>query len=117
MYLSAGLLSKEKMSRIFGGKDPFNDPFFTTPTGSLFGSGQSSNIPRHVDNSKGPGRKLGLQPTQQRGNQCWEIPSFVHLRELTFRFHEYLLCFLTKEGLVEFLCFPKPQTSIFFGFT
>ncbi|GAA0145426.1 intercellular signal molecule [Lithospermum erythrorhizon] len=42
------------MSRIFGGKDPFNDPFFTTPTGSLFGSGRSSNILRHVDNSKGP---------------------------------------------------------------
>ncbi|GAA0170058.1 hypothetical protein LIER_24404 [Lithospermum erythrorhizon] len=42
------------MSRIFGRKDPFNDPFFTTPTGSLFGSGRSSNIPGHVDNSKGP---------------------------------------------------------------
>lgn len=43
---------------IFGGKDPFDDPFFSRPYGSLFGSGMfSSNSPgnvQHTSRSKGP---------------------------------------------------------------
>lgn len=26
------------MSKLFGGKDPFDDPFFTSPFGSMFGA-------------------------------------------------------------------------------
>lgn len=39
---------------IFGGRDPFDDPFFTRPHGSLF---SSDNSPRNVEptsRSKGP---------------------------------------------------------------
>ncbi|KAK4414685.1 hypothetical protein Salat_2881500 [Sesamum alatum] len=44
---------------IFGGKDPFDDPFFSRPFGGLFGSDISSsggpaNLQQHANRSKGP---------------------------------------------------------------
>ncbi|KAL0429021.1 UNVERIFIED_CONTAM: hypothetical protein Sradi_0528100 [Sesamum radiatum] len=44
---------------IFGGKDPFDDPFFTRPLGGMFGSdmytsGAPANNLQHANRSKGP---------------------------------------------------------------
>lgn len=40
---------------IFGGRDPFDDPFFTRPHGSLFSSDKiSSSSPRNSEPTKGP---------------------------------------------------------------
>lgn len=39
---------------IFGGRDPFDDPFFTRPHGSLFSSDHSSRDVDPASRSKGP---------------------------------------------------------------
>ncbi|KAL6981800.1 hypothetical protein U1Q18_023420 [Sarracenia purpurea var. burkii] len=50
---------RSMMSSIFGGRDPFDDPFFTSPFGSIFGSslfnsgGPSRDLPQ-TSRSKGP---------------------------------------------------------------
>ena len=47
------------MSGIFGGRDPFDDPFFTRPLGGLFGSKMSASAapsgdPVHSNRLKAP---------------------------------------------------------------
>lgn len=46
------------MAGLFGGRDPFDDPFFTRPSGNLFGSSMSGSAAAHdptrAHRSKGP---------------------------------------------------------------
>lgn len=58
MHVEGFEAQSNMMSSLFGGKDPFDDPFFTRPFGSMSGSMFDMNVPfsdsAQISGSKGP---------------------------------------------------------------
>lgn len=68
------------MDKFFGGKDPFDHPFFTQPFGGLFGGKSPFDDPfftNQFDNPSGSRKQITIEEMNPYNDEAWQnnVPS------------------------------------------